>query len=396
MTAGNSSQWGFLTKVVHSGKEDIPGVRSHVVPVFQTVNFEYENFQQQLRVARGEEKGYFYTRYSNPTVDALNRAVASLEGAEATFSFASGMAAITSALLAQLQPGDHVVTSSIIYGGTMHFMSQDLPRWGVDVTFVDAWEPEKVEAAFRPGTRVLYLEPVMNPTLQLADIARLADMAASKGVFVMVDNTFSPPNLFYPMENGAHAVIHSTTKFIEGHGDTIGGIVAGASEFMEKVARIGRVYGGVMSPMNAWLTLRGLRTLGVRLERSCANAYMLARFLETHPKVERVLYPGLESHPQHGLAERMLNGYGGMVAFYLKGSAGKIDVLYDAFRLITSTVSLGEVDTVAAHPASSSHDKMDPALREKYGITDTLIRLSVGIEDVEDLIRDLDQALDRI
>ena len=385
----------FSTIAVHGGKGSDSSVRPHVVPIYQTVNFEYENFEQGIRVGKGEEPGYFYTRHSNPTIDALNDTVAMLEGAERAFSFASGMAAITSAVHSLIKPGEHVLAGSVLYGGTYDFLANYLPRLGIDISFVDVWDLQKVENAFRKSTRILYLEPVMNPTLLMADVPQLAEIARDKGSFVIVDNTFTPPYLFTPLKNGAHAVLHSTTKFLGGHGDTIGGVVAGSGEYMEKVVQMGRVYGGVMSPMNAWLTLRGIRTLDVRLERSGTNAAALARYLDEHPKICKVYYPGLDSHPQHALAERLLAGFGSMVSFEVAGGLEAVRSVLNAFQVITSTVSLGEVDTVASHPASSSHRKMSPELRERYGITDGLIRLSVGIEGLEDLVEDIDQSLEK-
>ena len=386
----------FSTKAVHGGRGGACPVRSHVVPIYQTVNFEYEDFDQQLRVGEGKESGYFYTRYGNPTIDALNEVVADLEGGEKAFSFASGMAAITSAVFALVEKGDHILSSSVIYGGTYRFFTELLPRHGVDVTFVDIWDHRAVEEGFRPNTKVLYLEPLINPTLVLADLPALSDIARKKKAFVLADNTFTPPYLFFPLKYGADGVVHSTTKFIGGHGDTIGGIAVGSADFVERVERIGKVHGGVMSPMNAWLTLRGVRTLGIRLERSCENAMGLARFLADHPEVKKVLYPGLKTHPQHDLAKKLLGDFGCMVAFEVEGGLPAARRVSDAFGVITSTVSLGEVDTVAAHPASSSHKSMGDQYRRRYGITDGLLRLSVGIEDVEDLKDDLKQALDSL
>ena len=383
----------FNTNAVHGTRKFKEPVRPHVVPIYQTVNFEYNDFDQKLRVGNLEEEGYFYTRYSNPTIDVLNESVALLEGADSAFAFASGMAAITGALMASLKTGDHVVGTSVIYGGTYGMLTAFLPRFGIEHTFAEVWDLDAVEKAVRPETRLIWIEPVMNPTLQVADLPALVEIAGRKKLRVIVDNTFTPPFLFKPLSHGAGGVVHSTTKFINGHGDTIGGMVAGPEEWMKEVKRVGRLTGGTMSPFNAWLTWRGLRTMGVRLERSCKNAMALARFLEAHPKVVKVNYPGLESHPQHGLAKQLLGDFGCVVSFEVAGGLKSVKAINDAFRVITSTVSLGEVDTVAAHPASSSHQKVDPEIREKYGITDGLIRLSVGIEDVEDLKEDLEEAL---
>jgi len=366
------------------------------MPIYQTVNFEYEDFDHKLRVGNIEEPGYFYTRYSNPTIDVLNESVAALEGAETAFSFASGMGAITGALLSLLKPGDHIIGSTIIYGGTYGMLTHFLPRYNIEHTFVDIWDLDAVESVMKSNTKVLWVEPVMNPTLHVSDLPGLVEIAERHDVKVIVDNTFTPPYLFKPLDHGAHGVVHSTTKFINGNGDTIGGMVLGSGEWMEEVKGVGRLTGGTMSPFNAWLTWRGLRTLGLRLERSCKNAMKIARYLESHNEVKRVYYPGLKSHPQHDLAKKIMTDFGCVVSFEIDGGLEPVKRINDAFKMITSTVSLGEVDTVAAHPATSSHQKMDPEVREKYGITDGLVRLSVGIEDGDDLIEDLEQALNHI
>ena len=363
------------------------------MPIYQTANFEYADFDHKLRVSAGEEAGYLYTRYANPTVDALAEALIDLEDGEAAVCLASGMAAVSSSFQSLVGKGDHVLASSVLYGGTFMYLTEFLARQDVSVTFVDVWDMQAVEAAFRPETRVLYLEPMMNPTLRIADVPQLSRMAHERDVFVLTDNTFTPPNLFRPLCHGADAALHSTTKFIGGHGDTIGGAVIGSKSFIEKVNAFARVSGCTMSPFDAWLTLRGLRTLDVRLERSCRNARVIAAFLSDQPRVRRVHYPGLESHPEHALSERLFSDSGCLVSFDLAGGLDAARTVSDAFRVITSTVSLGEVDTVASHPASSSHKSMAPEVRAKYGITDGLIRLSVGIEDPDDLKEDLGQAL---
>ncbi len=389
----NLKELYLSTRLVHAGKKKIRDVHPHVTPIYQTVNFEYEDFDQGVRIGAGTEPGYFYTRYSNPTIDAFNEAVALIEGGEEAFSFASGMAAITSAFLAQVKPGDHIVAGSVLYGGTLHFLNEDLSHRGIKATFVDIRDLDAVEQAIQENTRLIYAEPIMNPTVALSDLSALSKIAKKRGVKLLVDNTFSPPYLQQPLLKGADLVIHSTTKFLSGHGDTLGGVVTGSSSIMEPIKQIGRMYGGVMSPFNAWLTLRGMRTLNVRLERSCQNAMAVAGFLSGCPEVLKVHYPGLKTHEQHTLAKEQFGGYGAVVSFEVRGGLDKVRRVCNAFRLITYTVSLGETDTVASHPASSSHRNTDLAFREKYGISDGLIRLSVGIEDERDLILDLEQAL---
>ena len=383
----------FGTKVIRGGRSQATPVRSHIVPIYQTVNFEYEDFAQNRRVSDGEEAGYFYTRFGNPTVDALNDAVALLEEGEEAISFASGMAAICAAAMSRAERGDHILSSSVIYGGTQDLFKNFLPKQGIEVTFVDIHDHEAVRKGFRKKTKILYAEPMMNPTLMLADVPALANMAREQNVFLLIDNTFTPPFLCQPLILGADGVVHSTTKYIGGHGDTMGGIAIGSSEFIDGVRTMAKMYGGVMSPFNAWLSLRGLRTLNVRLERACGNAFELARFLEGHPKIIRVNYPGLESHPHHALAKNMLKDFGAMVSFEVEGGLEAVRKVFDGFKVITSTVSLGEVDTIAAHPISSSHKKLTPEQQEAFGIREGLIRLSVGIEDVEDLKEDLEKVL---
>lgn len=389
----NLKELYLSTRLVHAGKKKIRDVHPHVTPIYQTVNFEYEDFDQGVRVGAGAEPGYYYTRYSNPTIDAFNETVALIEGGEEAFSFASGMAAITAAFLAFVRPGDHVVAGSVLYGGTIHFLTEDLSRRGVQTTFVDIQDMDAVERAMQKNTRILYAEPIMNPIVDLSDLCALSKIAKKRRVKFLVDNTFSPPYLQQPLAKGADLVIHSTTKFLSGHGDTLGGVVTGPSSMMEPIRQIGRMYGGVMSPFNAWLTLRGMRTLDVRLERSCRNAMAVAEFLSGRPEVLKVFYPGLKTHKQHALAKEQFGGYGAVVSFEVRGGLDAVRKVCNAFRVITYTVSLGETDTVASHPATSSHRHTDLSFREKYGISDGLIRLSVGIEDERDLIADLEQAL---
>jgi len=387
---------GFSTRAVHAGKDVRVSERPHVVPIYQTVNYEYRDFDELVRVGQGKKPGYFYSRYGNPTVDALNHAVADLEGGDAAFSFASGMAAITSSLLALVKPGDHVVASAFLYGGAYRFLSEYLPSLGTEVTFVDPFDPQAWEHGFRKNTRAVYAEPLINPTLGVVDIRAWSDAAHRRGAFVLVDNTFTPPPLFQPLAWGVDGVVHSTTKYIEGHGDTLGGVAVGSQDWISRVRTIGKVYGGTMAPLAAWLTLRGLRTLAIRMEKSCANAAALASFLHAHPAVERVHYPGLEGHRQHGLAKKQFSSPGAMVAFEIRGGIPSVRRFCDALRVITATVSLGEVDTIVSHPATASHAGLTPEAHKRCGITDGLLRLSVGVEDAADLIDDVAQALKKI
>jgi methionine-gamma-lyase len=387
---------GFSTRAVHAGKGVRVSERPHVVPIYQTVNFEYPDFDTLIRIGQEKKPGYFYSRYGNPTVDALNSAVAELEGGDAAFAFASGMAAITSSLSALVRPGDHVVASAFLYGGAYHFLSKFLPSLGTGVTFVDPFDRRALERGFRKNTRVVFAEPLINPTLGVVDIRAWSDAARRHGAFFLVDNTFTPPPLFQPLAWGVDGIVHSTTKFIEGHGDTLGGIAVGSRRWISRVRAVGKVLGGTMAPFAAWLTLRGLRTLPVRLEKACSNAAALALFLQAHPAVVRVHYPGLADHSQRGLAEKQFSRPGAMVAFEIPGGIPSVRRFCNALRVITPTVSLGEVDTIVSHPATSSHAALGPEARKRCGITDGLLRLSVGIEDTADLTGDVEQALKKI
>jgi len=390
-------QVGFSTRAVHAGKKaDFSAVRPHVTPIYQTVNFDYRDTDEGLAIFAEQAKGYIYSRYSNPTVAVLNRIVSDLEEGEAALSFGSGMAAISSALLAVTQSGDHIVASSAIYGGTRELLQTYLPRLGIETTFVNITNPEEVKRALRKTTRVIYTEPLGNPTLAVAEVPALAELAKSAGAKLVVDNTFTPPGIFQPLKRGADVVIHSATKYLGGHGDLTGGVVVGAMDFIRRLQPVMQHFGGIISPFIAWLVIRGIRTLGVRLQRHCTNAMTIARFLAEHPKIERVYYPGLPSHPQHALAKRLFNGFGGMLSFEVKGGFEAGKVVMDSCRVCNFTVSLGEIDTLIIHPASTSHVTLSREERLAIGVSDGLIRLSVGIEDVEDVIADLEQALAKV
>jgi len=385
---------GPSTRAVHAGQDiDLTGVRSHVVPIYQTVNFNYTDAEEGLAIFTGRKPGYIYSRDSNPTIDAVNLIVANLENAEAAESFGSGMAAISTVFMMLTEPGQRVVASESIYGGTIDFLRRNLVPMGREVVFVDITDLEAVRQVVTPETSVLYAEPLSNPTLAVADIPALADIAHSVDARLVVDNTFTPPPIFQPLKWGADVVVHSATKYLGGHGDLTAGIVLGRGSFIEEMHPTVKNLGNILHPFTAWLLIRGIRTLGVRVERHCSNAMAIAHFLDEHPKVERVYYPGLESHPQHVLAERLFNGFGGMLSFEVKGGFAAGRAVMSAVRVCSFTVSLGEVDTLIIHPASTSHVSLSPEERARIGISDGLIRLSVGIEDVDDLIADLEQAL---
>jgi len=371
-------------------------VQSHIPPIYQTVNFEYADAEQGLDIFQGKKSGYIYTRDGNPTTDLFVNMVALLEEGEAGIATASGMAAISNAILPFVNPGDEIVSSSAIYGGTRNWFTEHLQRFNITVRFVDITDLDAVRVAITDKTKILYTEVVGNPNLVVADIAALGKIARSAQKLFIVDNTFTPPPVMYPLRYGADIVVHSATKYIGGHGDIIGGVIVTSLEKMQLIGKTLSKFGGVMSPFNAWLAIRGLKTMNLRLERHCDNAMRLAEYLSKHPKVAQVFYPGLPQHPFHKVAAAQLHGYGGMMAFEVKGGLDAGKTVMNNVRVCSFVVSLGEIDTLIMHPASTSHVSLTPQEREAIGVTDGMIRLSVGIENIEDLIGDLEQALAKV
>lgn len=387
----------FNTKAIHFGVHHDKETGAHVTPIFQTSTFVFENVDQGARRFAGEEQGYIYTRLGNPTITELENKIAALEGAEAGLAATSGMAAISTTLLTLLKSGDHIVAGDTLYGCTHSLITHLLPRYGIEFTLVDTSVPENIEKAMKENTKVVYIETPANPTLKLVDIKKAAEIAHKYGAKLVVDNTFMSPYLQRPIELGADFVVHSATKYIGGHGDVIAGLIAGPKAVIDEMRMpFLKDFGGVISPFDAWLLIRGLKTLGIRMERHCENAMKVAEFLEKHPAVEKVYYPGLPSHPQHELAKKQMDGFGGMISFELKGGLEAGKILMNSVKLITLAVSLGCVDTLIQHPASMTHSVVPREERLKAGITDGLVRLSVGIEDVEDIIADLEQALNKV
>jgi len=396
---------GFSTRCVHGAhrsEERWHQARPVSTPIFQTSTFAFENADHGAAIFAGENDGFLYTRLGNPTQEGLEEKMAAIEGGEAALALASGMAACTTAVLTLCESGDHIVAGDTLYGGTHQLFSHTLPRLGIEVTEVKADDPANFAAAITDRTRLIYLESPANPTLVLMDIAAVAAIGRERGIPVLVDNTFCTPYLQRPLELGADIVLHSATKYIGGHGDAIAGILVGGEEFITR-ARFEtlRDVGGCISPFNAWLLIRGLKTLPVRMERHCRNAQIVAEWLVDHPKVTRVIYPGLKSHPQHDLAARQQSGFGGLISFHVAGTAalspreaGK--VVMDNVELCTLAVSLGDVDTLIEHPGTMTHSTYSEEELLKVGIDPAMIRLSVGLEDPEDVIADLEQALARL
>jgi methionine-gamma-lyase len=365
------------------------------MPIFQTSTFVMRDAQHGADLFSHDADGYIYTRLGNPNHAVLESKMADLEGGEAALATASGMGAISATLLTLLQAGDHVVYGRVIYGCTFSLLHHSLPRFGIATTFVDSTDPRKVAEAMRPDTRLVFLETPANPTLELADIEVIAHVAHEHGAILVVDNTFCTPYLQRPLELGADLVVHSATKYLNGHGDVIAGFSVGPADAIRRIREVGLkdVTGAVLGPFEAFLTLRGMKTLSYRMDAHCANALEVARFLEDHPMVERVIYPGLPSHPQHELARRQMRAPGGMVSFEVRGGRAAGAAVIDHVKLISIAVSLGDIESLIQHPASMTHSTYTPEELAEVGIHEGLVRLSVGLEDPEDLIADLDRAL---
>lgn len=367
------------------------------VPIYQSSTFAFRNAAHGAALFAGDERGYIYTRIGNPTIEALEQTVATLEGGAGGIATSSGMGAVHTLYTALLGQGAHMVGTASVYGPSRTLVEKHLTRFGVQASFVDTSDPQELRRAIRPDTRLLYVESPSNPSMQVTDIAAAARMAHDAGALLAVDNTFASPYLQRPLALGADVALHSVTKFINGHADVVGGILVAADAGVLARLRDVMVHTGCcMDPHQAFLVLRGLKTLGLRVERAQANAMAIARWLEAHPKVRWVRYIGLASHPQHELAARQMSGFGSMIGFELKGGFEAGAKLMDSVRLATLAVSLGGVETLIEHPASMTHAGLSRESREAAGFTDGLVRYSVGIEEVDDLIADLDQALARV
>ncbi|MEM3731690.1 MAG: aminotransferase class I/II-fold pyridoxal phosphate-dependent enzyme [Candidatus Bathyarchaeia archaeon] len=380
---------------VHSG--EFRNSKGAVVsPIYETSVFAFSSTKELIDVVGEKVEGYIYTRFDNPTVRAVERKIALLEGAEDAAAFSSGMAAITTTLLTLVSSGDHVVSTMDLYGGTLTFFQEILPRFGVEVSFVDASNIDDVEDVIRENTRVIYAETPTNPTLKIVDLKKIASLAKKKGITSVIDSTLASPYNLRPIEFGIDIVVHSATKYLGGHNDVTAGVVCGSKDFIHKLKRTRKVFGGTLDPFAAWLLSRGLKTLALRMERHNENGLLVAKYLENHPKVKRVYYPGLPSHPQHALARRQMKGFGGVVSFEIKGDFEKTLKFVESLKLCALAASLGGTETLVTQPATSSHYFISPEQRQKLGITDQLIRLALGIEDAEDIIADVEQALNKI
>jgi cystathionine beta-lyase/cystathionine gamma-synthase len=378
---------GFATDAIHVGQEPDPATGSIVPPIYQTSTY--------VQTELGKDKGYDYARTAHPNRRALERCVAKLEGGTAAFVFTSGMAGID-CVFRLLRPGDHAILSQAVYGGVIRLTTQFLMQFGMEFSFVDTSSLEDLSKAIKPNTKLLYVETPTNPTMIITDLAAVAALAEQKKLTLVVDNTFLSPYFQKPIALGAHIVVHSMTKYLNGHSDCVGGaVVLTRKEDADKIYFLQRSTGAGLAPMDCFLVSRGIKTLAVRMKQHETNGMAVAKFLEGHPKVLRVLYPGLTSHPQHAIAKKQQTGFGAMLSFDL-GSLDAARRLLNHVRLCSLAESLGGVETLISHPASMTHASVPPEMRKRVGITDGLVRISVGIEDVEDLIADLDFALSKV
>ena len=379
----------FKTLAIHSHQQPDPVTGAVINPIYQTSTFAQED--------AGVHKGWDYSRCGNPTVDTLAGVLADLEGGKHAYCFSSGVGALVTMCNALFVPGDHLLIGDDVYGGTFRYTTKVLSKYGVEPEFIDMTDPENVARAIRPNTKMVYMETPTNPLLKLVDIAAIVKIAQAKGIPTCVDNTFASPYLQNPIAMGVDIVLHSTTKYIGGHSDVIGGALVLKDDTFNDVMRFHRnTIGANSDPFNSWLTLRGLKTLGLRMDAHCASALALAQFLEAHPAVENVLYPGLPSHPQHALAQQQMRAGGGMIALRVKGGEAEARAVLKAVKVFTLAESLGGVESLIEHPGLMTHLSVDPKVKQALGITDNLLRLSVGIEDVADLKADLTQALNAI
>jgi len=382
---------GFRTKQVHAGVSPDPTTGAILTPIYQSTTFVQDSVDEYMG------KGYSYSRAGNPTVRAFEEKLTALEGGVDTTAYASGMAATVAVLLALLEAGDHIVVADVVYGGTYRFVDQFLTKFGVDVSFIDASETEAVTNAILENTRLVFTESPANPTLKVTDLAAVSAICKERGIVHVTDNTFLTPYYQRPFELGADVIIHSTTKFLDGHNATLGGaVVVNDADLHEKVAFARISAGLVMSPMVAWLTLQGTKTLSERMDRQSANALAVAEFLQTHHRVEYVNYPGLPGHPQHQLSAKQATGFGAMVCFEVQGGVDAGKQLMDSIDLWSLAENLGSVESLITHPVTMTHAAVPREERIAAGITDGLVRLSVGLEDSEDLIEALDRALDAV
>ena len=392
---GSNKLAGFATRAIHHGYDPLDHGGALVPPVYQTATFAFPTVEFGAACFAGEQAGHFYSRISNPTLNLLEARMASLEGGEAGLALGSGMGAITATLWTLLRPGDEVLLGNTLYGCTFAFLHHGIGEFGVKLRHVDMADLQAVEAAITPATKVIYFESPANPNMHMADIAGVAKLARQHGATLVVDNTYCTPYLQRPLELGADLVVHSATKYLSGHGDITAGLVVGSQALVDRIRLQGLkdMTGAVLSPHDAALLMRGIKTLNLRMDRHCANAQALAEYLAVQPEIEVIHYPGLAGFAQYALARQQMSQPGGMIAFELKGGIAAGRRFMNALQLFSRAVSLGDAESLAQHPASMTHSSYTPEERAHYGISEGLVRLSVGLEDIDDLLADVQQAL---
>ena len=388
LRTGTASVWAGETEIFPEG--------SHTVPIFNTVTFAYKDLEEWHEAAKGKQKGHIYSRNTNPTVSVLEEKIRVLEKAETATSFSSGMAAISNTFFALLKPGDRVVSIKDSYGGTSRLFLEYLPKFNIEVTLCETGNHEEMEREISKGCELVYLESPTNPTLKIIDLARVAAASKKVGAITVVDNTFASPVNQNPLLLGADLVIHSATKYLGGHSDTLCGLVCGNEDLVSRVFQFREINGASLHPDTAYHVIRGMKTLELRVERQNHNAFQIARFLDSHPKIDKVFYPGLENHPGHDIAKKQMRGFGGILSFELKGGYDSVKTVLHNLKLVHLAASLGSVSTLAGTPRTTSHVELTEEQRKELGISESLVRYSVGIENTEDLINDLDCAMEQI
>ncbi|ERP98732.1 methionine gamma-lyase [Labrenzia sp. C1B10] len=393
-----SAYKGFASRAIHLAYNPLENEGSLTPPLHLTSTFVFETAEAGGEMFAGERAGHIYSRISNPTLDLLERRIADLEGAEAGLALSSGMGAITATLWTLVAPGDEIIVDETLYGCTFAFMRHGLTKFGIKITHVDLTDPENLRTVISDKTRVVYFETPANPNMRLVDISHVSEIAHEAGATVIVDNTYATPYLTRPIELGADLVLHSATKYLGGHGDVVAGLVAGRADQIQEIRLVGMkdMTGAVMAPFSAMLILRGLKTLALRMDRHCVSAQKVAEWLQDHPAVSKVYFPGLESFEQHELANRQMSQPGGMIAFELKGGLEAGISMMNGLKMIQRAVSLGDAETLIQHPASMTHSTYTPEERAAHGISDGLVRLSVGLEDLDDILEDLAQAMPQV
>jgi methionine-gamma-lyase len=385
---------GFNTNLVHVGEKPDTATGSVIPPIYQTTTFAFETNESILSLMEGRSTGYIYTRYGNPNYTMVEEKIAFLEGAENGLVLSSGMAATTTACMSIVRAGDHIITHADIYGGSFGLFHDVLPRFGIETGFVDCGDFSQITNAVKENTKVIFLETPSNPVLKIFDIRKISEFARRRGVMVIVDNTFATPYNQKPLSLGADVVVHSCTKYLNGHSDVMAGAIVGAKEYISECVNIFRKLGGNLNAFDAWLLLRGIKTFGLRMERHNHNGQKTAEFLCKHPMVEKTYYPGLPQHEHYALAKSQMTGFGGVVGIAIKGGQETVNKVINRVKLFTRAVSLGSVESLITQPVAAVHFNVPPEFRKLGGITDNLIRISVGIEEPEDIIADLEQALD--